>query len=340
MSTNIQELARHLQVSVATISRALTGKPGVSERRRKDILAAAKEMGYEPDMQARALRSGQRIGITVLTRSVSSQVESLRSNSLIARLNRHFPQVSIQALAPGESVDQGVRKALAQSPQVLVMIGMGFDPEKFRKLPPAVVVMDGQCDGLDGVWMDRSEGTRVLTRLILLGKRQYPLYVVQGSLEKPESRLQGILQAYAEIGLTIKPEQVVALQEGSYNGGYQQTRELLQQKSFDALFAYNDEFALGALRALHEAKVKVPEDLWLAGFDNLPVSGFSIPSLTTVRQTVGEMADEVLKLIQYRLQNPDAETQHVILKPEVMVRESCPFIDYQHRMMVFQNQEV
>ena len=103
-----------------------------------------------------------------------------------------------------------------------------------------------------------------------------------------------------------------------------------------AIFAYSDQAAYGVLRALYEKGIKVPEEVKVVGFDDLPHSAMTTPSLTTVSQPVQEMVDEAIRLAQLRQATPEADVEQVLLPTRLVPRESCPFQSQTHREQTFQ----
>jgi DNA-binding LacI/PurR family transcriptional regulator len=134
-------------------------------------------------------------------------------------------------------------------------------------------------------------------------------------------RYQGYLQALQDYDRTIRSELVV---EGDFNeeGGYHAMARLLPQKP-DSVFAASDMTAYGAMRAIHEANLRIPEDVAVVGFDDISASARTIPALTTVRQPVLQMGSKAAEVLINIIENDIKSTQQLIMDTELVVRESC-----------------
>jgi len=134
-------------------------------------------------------------------------------------------------------------------------------------------------------------------------------------------RYQGYLNALQDYDRTIRPE-LVADGDFTEEGGYHAMARLLPQKP-DAVFAASDMTAYGAMRAIHEANLRIPEDVAVVGFDDIPASARTTPALTTVRQPVQQMGSKAAEVLINVIENDINTTQKLIMDTELVVRESC-----------------
>uniref|UniRef100_UPI003D81C6A6 Ancestral LacI Transcription Factor n=1 Tax=Escherichia coli TaxID=562 RepID=UPI003D81C6A6 len=184
---------------------------------------------------------------------------------------------------------------------------------------PPVVFLSAQPPGVPTVSVDQYAGARLATEHLLdLGHRRIALITGPQDWLEARERLQGWREALAEAGL---PPPAVLQGDWSAASGYEAARQLLEQPDFTAIFAANDQMALGVLRALHERGLRVPDDVSVVGFDDIPESAYFHPPLTTVRQDFEELGrqavEQLLEMIEGEEPPPPA-----VLPPELIVRES------------------
>jgi LacI family transcriptional regulator len=343
MSINLKQIAQQLEVSVSTVSRALAGKPGISATTRARVQDLAESLGYVPDLQASSLRTGKGHGLTIITGFNAVQITSMRNQALFALGQQHFGQVRIQILNPGESLEQAVQQALQQNPSAIVTSSVSgeLSPRLRQMLCDkgiALAAMDARIPGCDTVAIIRTTGVYQATRLLLLsGCRRIVFYsATDVSIAKPDERLRGIVQAYESLQRSPSEIHLVEVGKPHFKGGYELTAELLKREPIDGLFCYNDETALGALKAFHEAGIRVPEEVKLVGFDNLALAEYTQPSLSTVAQPVEDIAEAAIELCIKRLQTPKAPPQVRHFPTHLVVRASAPLSSHAVRKQVFE----
>jgi LacI family transcriptional regulator len=185
-------------------------------------------------------------------------------------------------------------------------------------------ILVGRNPNMDVNYLDVDNlqaGRKATLHLLRLGYRR--VGTITGSLEQVSGydRHQGYLQALHDYDRTIRSELVV---EGDFTeeGGYHAMARLIPQKP-DAVFVASDMMAYGAMRAIHEANLRIPEDVALVGFDDNPESARTTPTLTTVRQPIQNMGSKAAEILINMIENDIVSTQKVILDTELVVRESC-----------------
>lgn len=342
MSINLKQIAQQLEVSVSTVSRALAGKPGISVATRARVRELAESLGYVPDQQARSLRTGKGHGLTIITGFNSVQTTSMRNQALFTLGQQTFGQVRIQTRNPDESLEQAVQQALQQNPNAIVISGSGGKLSSrllqlLRGKGIALTAMDVDIPECDTVAIDRITGVYQATRLLLLSECQKIFfYSASASMSVPDERLKGVIQAYESLQRSPTEIRLVKIGKGNFKRGYELTGEMLKCESIDGLFCYNDETAVGALKALHEAGIRVPEEVKVIGFDNLPLAEYTQPGLTTVAQPVEAIAEAAIALCTSRLRNSDQPLQARRFSTHLVVRASAPLSSHAVREHVFQ----
>lgn len=329
----VRDLARRLGVNPSSVSRALSGKAGVSAGLRAQVLALARGMHYAPNPHASSLRRGRGQGAVLITGYSQSRIAMMRNQALVALGRPVFGGIGVMVRMPDESLDEVMRKAAAGHPGAIVLADTAPDAvpspalvEHLAARQVAVVAMDQAIGALDQVRIRRGIGTYQAARLFALAGCRKPLFFSAATVAAPDGRLAGIQAAFAALGLTLDPADVIPIPaQGGYDHacGYAMTRDLLASRAFDGLFCYNDEMAVGALRALADAGVRVPEEVKVVGFDDLPLADYATPRLTTVAQPVEEVARATLALVERRLAEPDAPPRVETFETRLVVRESA-----------------
>ena len=324
---SLKELAAHLGLNPATVSVVLNDVPGrsIPQATRDRIKAAAKAMNYQPSLLARSLRSRRThtIGILVpeLGDGYHTQVMSGIGDQLIQEgyfyftaHHRHQPAL----------IEEYVRMFLGRGAQGIITI----DTKLENTCPVPVVSIAGHhaLEGVINVQLDHSIAAQLTVEYLLAqGHREIAVIRGQAFSSDSESRWNELQAAAKKAGLKICPELVVTLERdiSSPELGYPAVKTLLETEiHFTALLAFNDITAMGAIRALQDLNVRVPEDVSVLGFDDIPAASYTLPRLTTIRQPMMELGRIATRRLLDRMQNPAAATGNVLVTPELIVRES------------------
>jgi LacI family transcriptional regulator len=224
------------------------------------------------------------------------------------------------------------RKLIQDYPPMLVersiegLIVVDTPYQQSLELP--VVNVSGRCDreGVSNVLLDHNAAAEMgLRHLLGLGHRHIAFIRGQFFSADTQIRWTAIECTARRLRVTIRPKLVVDLQgqSPSPQTGYVATKELLETgERFTALFAFNDISAIGATRALHEAGLRVPQDVSVLGFDDIYAAAFHNPALTTIRQPLREMGKMAARLVIERITSAAKSARTVMLEPELIVRES------------------
>lgn len=326
----IREVAVRAEVSIATVSRVLAGIPGAGPEVRERVLATVEKLGYTPDLSARSLRARHRklIGLMLpdlqnpFFTGLAHGVEEILSDAGFTLLLGHSdgqPQRERRYL----DVFRGEG-----------MAGLVFVPgnrqeadySKLRSWNLPVVAVDRGPRGLDVdlVKTDNRGGARdALRHLIKLGFRDLAMINGPEGLDVSAERLAGALEAVAEAGL---PRDILRVVHSDFHleGGIQSMNTLLAAtRRPRALLVANNLMTLGALQVLHERGVRIPDDLALVSFDDMPWAASLRPALTAVSQPAEELGRTAAGLLLDRLAEPSRTPRQVILRSTLIVRSSC-----------------
>ncbi len=328
---NLKALASHLGLSIAAVSRILNHAPAarsIPQETRERVFAAAKELNYKPNVFARSLRSQRSYTVGVMVAEVSEGYATL----VLSGIEEHLIEQGYFYFV----VSHRHRTDLIQEYKDLLMGRaieglIALDTPLKAKFPVPTITVSGHNEppGIFNIVLDhRQAACLAIEHLQQLGHTRIAFMQGQEHTSDSEARWTAIQEAAASLNLPIYPELVVRLvgNDPSPEPGYVATRKLLETKEhFTALFAFNDITAIGAIGAIREANLRVPEDISLIGFDDVQTAAYLNPPLTTVRQplkTMGKLAAQtVLRLIR-NSDDPAHAMREVTVQPELIVRGS------------------
>ncbi|MFC5502875.1 LacI family DNA-binding transcriptional regulator [Lysinimonas soli] len=322
---NIRDVARVAGVSYQTVSRVLNDSPNLRETTKQRVLEVIEEIGYRPNQAARALVTSRSkvIGVLVATRAAAYGVQTILYEIEDAARAAGYRI----AIATTPSDEQSVRAALAQlegqAVEAVVVVAPQsrvFDLLTTTPLRVPFVMLDSSRRDLGhSVAVDQFEGARLATRhLIELGHRRIIHLAGPQDWIEAEARMQGYLREISDSELMVRPP---VLGDWTAEFGYRAGRELLAGEDFTAVFCSNDLMALGLLHAFREAGIRVPEDVSVVGFDDIPEAAHYSPPLTTIRQDFAEVGRRSIGLLLAELGS--GGQRHVEpIRPELVMRSS------------------
>jgi DNA-binding LacI/PurR family transcriptional regulator len=329
----LEEVAARAGVGRGTVSRVINGSPQVTERTRARVMRAVDELGYVPNMAARALVT-KRTGAIALV--ISEPEERIFGEPFFAGVVRGITSVVGDAsrqlvLALVQTREQVERLDSYLTPQhvdgVLMLSAHDADtlPRRIqgRGLP---IVFAGRPSGLTSpsyVDVDNAGGARGAVAH-LIGAGRHVVAHISGSQDMiaGRDRLIGYREAFEAAGMAVD-ETLVEVGDFSESSGVTAMRALLERRpDLDAVFAASDPMALGALRVLREAGRKVPDDVALIGFDDGPMAALAEPPLTTVHQPMEELGREMATMLLEQIGAGSVEAEQVVLETRLVERAS------------------
>ena len=334
----IQDVATRSGVSISTVSRVVTGsvavEPATAERVREAIAA----LGYRPNLLARSFRRR-------VTHTIGLLVPD-NSNPFFAELARTIEDAGF---AEGYSVvlcnsdlsavkqETYVDVLLANRVDGLILASSGLIPtagshhavQRILEAGAPCVVVDRDLGEtpVDQVLVDNDQGGYLAGQhLVALGHRRIACLVGPCDLTPSAGRIAGFQRALADAGLAVAAQGLVR-GNGRPDGGAAAVRQLLERgtvadRAVTAIFAFNDQMAAGAIGALQRAGCRVPEDISVVGFDDIPQSSAIFPALTTIAQPIAELGTMGVRLLLDRIARRDAPYRRVRLPTRLVVRES------------------
>lgn len=324
-------MAEHAGVSVKTVSNVVNDYTHVSPAMRARVQASIDALGYRPNLAARQLKHG-RGGFIALA---LPQLDSPYFAELASKVQEEATRRSFLLLldVTAASVEQE-RRALSGM-RAHMVDGVIFSPltvtpteiEARTDDIPLVLLGERQTPSqFDHVAVDSIEASRAVGRhLIDTGRTRLAVIGSQGHQGTGSVRLSGYCEAVRAAGLRVLDEHIVSVAAYGRAEGYHAMRTLLalpEAHRPDAVFAFNDLLAIGALRACYEAGVDVPGEIAVVGFDDIPESAFHTPSLTSVRPDLAQLATSVLDVLIARIDGAGDPPREICVPWELVVRES------------------
>ncbi len=334
----IKDIAKICGVGVSTVSRAINNHPDINPETKEKIMNAIKEYGYVPNNSARNLKRVDAKAIAVLVKGISNPFFANMIKVIEKECKKKHYSMELSHIETDEDeVDAALKVVKEKRLRGIIFLGGLFShsDEKLRKLNvPFVFSTAGSIPenisknqysniGVD----DRKESARMVDYLIGLGHEKIAMVVAEADEESiGKLRLEGYFESLQAHNIAINPKLVFQTSDDighfSMENGYLTTKKLIESgEEFTAVYAVADALAIGAIRALLEAGLRVPDDVSVAGYDGIDVSGYISPSLTTIRQPVEEMAKDTVKLL-FDIIAGKKDHQHITYDGELLVRES------------------
>jgi len=328
---NLRILGEYLNLSPATISLVLNDAPGaraIPQETRERVKAAAAKFDYRPSFYARSLRKQQTYSIGVLvpelSDSYSSQVLAGVEESLMEE--GYFYLTASHRRKP-DLIEEYPRLLMERSVEGFIFIDTVL--QHALKLPAVVVAGHKEIPGVTNVVLDQRRAAELTLRhLYQLGHRKIAFMRGGSHSSDADDRWECLGQVARELNVEVRPELTMTLvsRASTPELGFEPACDLLDRKiPFTAMVCYNDIAAMGAIRALMNHKLRVPEDVSVVGFDDIQGALYHNPSLTTIRQPLDQMGKMAAQILLQRVRGQGALPHDVQVLPELVIREStCP----------------
>lgn len=333
--TTIRDIARHLNLSIGAVSRALDGYPDISAETRARVQQAARDLGYVPNRAARQLRRQRADAIGFILPAQTPRFADPFYSEFLAGLGdetaRHRLDLVISSAPAGEEAEQRLYQAWVQGRRVdgVVLNRLRLQDWRVQYMAAAhfpFSSLEFSRDAVDypGVAVEGVESTAALVaHLVKRGFTRLAFIGGPPDLTLTAARLAGFKEGLQRAGLNCPPEYCLTgdLTSGS---GYQAARHLAWlPEPPTALVCVNDETAIGAMRALAELGLQVGRQVAVTGFDGVQVSAYTQPALTTVDQPVYEIACLLVRMLIAEIQHRPLEERRMVLQPHIIYRESA-----------------
>ncbi len=323
---NLEDVAKKAGVGTATVSRVLNGHPAVKSSTRARVLRAVEELKYKPNLHARSLAGGRSRVLGIVMANLYNPFFA----DIYHSIETHARQCGYETLLANSSHDVKLLKAAVHRLLGQQVAGLGVFPEmepaildELREAQIPVVLFDPGAtgDNFTTIDFDHRKGIRMLVDLLhAMGHRRLAYIGAPLFLQPTEARRQEFMETSARYGaesLAVTPP------EDGFAGGRAAARELLRSGfAPTAILCVNDWVAVGVIRELRNQGLAVPGDVSVTGFDNITISEFCCPSLTTIHIPRTEIGRLVVAGLVPDAAGAAPAPRHVFLEPELVVRES------------------
>ncbi|UCD36982.1 MAG: LacI family DNA-binding transcriptional regulator [Fidelibacterota bacterium] len=331
MPVTMKDIAQMAGVSVVTVSRALNDKPDINEVTKESILRIAQDLNYAPHDLARSLitRKTKTIGIIIPNNEDPFYAKIVGGISAESRERGY----SVILCSSRSDADEELRlfRVLREKRVDGMLIYPAQEDDRYiaelRNIAIPYVFLNRHTDELacDYVMNDNVHGTfSAVSELIRRGYRNIVYVCAKPTASSGEERIKGCQMAAEQHGLAAESLTVLTCEE-TIQSCYQLVKGVIQDKTppMDAIFLWDDKLAIGAIKALLEAGLRIPQDIAVVGYDDIEISEFLYPSLTTVRQPTYQIGQTATRILLDKLETDGGlAPRQIILKPELIIRDT------------------
>jgi len=325
----IYTVAEKAGVSIATVSRVLTNSDKVRPGTRELIMRTMEALDYHPNLAARRLGFQTTGTIGLIFPDISGPYYSMVISGVDQEADRQEHSVIIYGTRGKNTARDRFFQMLSSKVDGFIIMTRTVDESKLAGLHRQgipFVLLGRRCDAFDcdSVMVDNRAGAyNAVLHLLGHGHRRIGFVGGPEDSHAHQERFEGYQQVMQNAGLKIEPE-LITSGNFLYEGGRMATQQLLSlAHPPTAIFAANDEMALGVIDAAKQLGVKLPEQLAVIGFDDIQTAAYSEPSLTTIRQPMKRLGEVAANLLLYRLKERAAPIRHEVFSSELIVRRSC-----------------
>ena len=330
MKARLADIAAHAEVSEATVSRVLNGKPGVAESTREAVLTSLDVLGYDRPSRLRR-RSAGLVGLVMpeLTNPIFPAFAQIIETSLA---HHQFTPVLCTQTPGGVHEDDYVQMLLDRGVAGIIYVSglhadATADPERYRRLRERglpIVLVNGYHEGIDAPFISNDDVASMelaLTHLVQLGHKQIGLAIGPDRYVPVIRKIQGFRASMKALLGRDDVDELVERTMFSVEGGDTAAARLIE-RGCTAVVCASDLMALGAIRAARRAGLQVPDDVSVVGYDDSPLIAFTDPPLTTVRQSVQAMSEAAVRALLEEIAGEPAPRAEFVFRPELVVRSS------------------
>lgn len=330
--TTIKAVADYAGVSVATVSRVMNKSGYVSQELEMRVLEAMAALNFRPSALAQGLRNQRTMTVGILIPQIDqpffSALTFVIEKTLFASGYRALICSAEENL---EKENTYVEMLLRQRVDGVVVAPTGQSAEHVtrfveRKVPVVLVDRDlPELTGINRVMVDNYQGAHDGIRYLTeLGHRRIAIVTASLYGESLQSRLKGAQQALKDFGIALDPEMVIVETRPDFEVGFTAGKRLLELTPRPtAIFALTDMMAVGVIHAVAKAGLKVPDDVSVIGFDNIPLAAYTMPELTTIAQPIEQIGEATAGMLLRHMEDGSAEVESVMLQARLCERNSA-----------------
>lgn len=328
----IKDIARLSGYAVGTVSRVLNGSPNVSEEARSRIMAVVEEHHFKLNNNAKHLKQQASSGVAIIVKGTQNMLFAAIVEQLQGMIKERGYACLIYYIDEDENeVEQGIQVCQERRPMGIMFLGSKLESfrERFGSIPvPTVMVTNSAAslgfENLSSVSTDDAAAAQLaVEHLIGMGHRQIGILGGRMDSHAAFTRYHGVERAFREKEIPFEPELQFVAARFEMSSGYQAMEKLMvKMPGITAVFAMSDVMALGAIRALKDKGLRVPEDVSVMGYDGLELSNFLTPRLTTIRQHSESIARRSVEILLQGIEEK-AQAVHEVIPFDLVPGESA-----------------
>jgi len=325
----LKMVAEKAEVSVNTASRAINNRPDINLETKKRVLRIAKELGYIRNAAAVALRTKKTgtIGVVIADNRNPFYAEVLNGMEEAAR-EKNYHIILANTQRDYKKEEEAISLLLAKRVDGLLITPVQDRDDDIKNLidaniPFVVVGRDFENIEVDAIYNDEVKGGFLATEY-LIKKGHKRIALIDGFLYKSpaKNRLEGYKKALNKYRIPLD-DSLISVGDINIEDGHERTKQMLEKNlGFTAIFAYNDMMAFGSMQAIKEKGLRIPEDIGLVGYDDIPFSSLISPALTTIRLKKQELGIESVKLLLSHINGNREKPKKIMLDVELQIRET------------------
>jgi LacI family transcriptional regulator len=327
-AVSLRTLGEYLNLSATTISLVLNNAPGVRsipQETRDRVVAAAAKFDYRPHFYARSLRKQQTFSIGVLVPDLSDHyVARVLAGVEEQLIEEGYFYLTASHRRKPELIEEYTRLLIDRCVEGFILIDTAL--EHSWKLPVVAVAGHRKIEGVTNVVLDQRRAAELsLRHLYQLGHRKIAFMRGGSHSSDADDRWECLMAVARDMKLEVSPEltTMITVRDSTPEMGFGPVNDLLNKGAdFTAIVCYNDISAIGAIRALKDHGLNVPEDISVVGFDDIESASFHNPSLTTIHQPLYRMGGMAARILLQRIRGQEESNEDAPIKPELVIRES------------------
>lgn len=328
----IKDVAKLSGYGIGTVSRVLNNHPDVSDKARKKILGVIEEVNFQPNNNARYLKKQSVSSLSIIVKGNQNILLSDILEKIQFFLSESGENAEVYYIDEDDNeVECAISLCRERNPKGIFFLGGNLDyfGEEFKYIDVPCILLTNTAKNLNisnlsSIYTDDEEASyRLGNYLIKNGHRK--IGVIGGTLSSAQvgfNRYKGCLKSFKENKISLDKENGYISCRYSMEDGYQAAKKMLKQMpDVTAIIAQCDTIAIGIMRAIYDAGLKVPDDISVVGFDGISLSNYCVPRLTTIKQDTDKMAKEGVKLMLHQIDCPE-ERRNISIPFQLLERES------------------
>lgn len=323
----IKDIAKECKVSATTVSRALNNSSEISKKTREFILKTCDERGYIPNSSARNLILNKTNMIGLLIPDITNQYYAYVSKGVSSYLEEiGYGLVLCNSDRNKENETRYIDFLSQKRVDGIILIPVKPKASDYKKIIENVplVMVDNYVNDLDISYVgnDNYAGSRkIVSHMLSQGYKKIGVILGDESSSASNERLKAYKDLLTENNIEIN-EEILLSSSATFEDGFKLAKILIDQK-VDAIFTINDTVAMGVMKYCHMNNIKIPEDIGIAGYDDIEQAAMLPVPLTTIHQRKFQLGKIAAKILMDEINNNESAKQKIILQPELIIRKSC-----------------